>query len=50
MVGALRYFGNEVGYRSKNEASEETMKKIKRFVGKGALRASEIEKFLAEEA
>ena len=50
MVGALKYFGNEVGYRSKNETSKETMKKIKAFrtIGAGALRADEIEQFLAE--
>ena len=50
MVGALKYFGNEVGYRSKNEASKETMRKIRAFrtIGAGALRADEIDRFLAE--
>lgn len=50
MVGELRFFKNERGYRSKNEVSEEAIRRIKslKLVGAGALRADEIDKFLAE--
>ncbi|MDO5481336.1 MAG: hypothetical protein Q4F60_03270 [Candidatus Saccharibacteria bacterium] len=52
MVGELRFFKNERGYQSKDEVSKEAIKKIKslKLVGVGALRAEEIDKFLAENA